>query len=65
MSNEERKRPYAKPCIERVTLVGEEMAGTTVNCKRAAPPGGGGKNTTTPTPCTIATGPRCRDAYGS
>ncbi|MBI4536563.1 MAG: hypothetical protein HY712_01245 [candidate division NC10 bacterium] len=64
MSNEGRKRPYAKPSIERVNLVGEEMAGTP-NCKSTFPPGGGGRNVTPPTPCTISGPGRCRDSTGS
>jgi hypothetical protein len=67
MSNDGQKMPYAKPAIERVNLVGEEMAQTTANCKRAFPPGGGGKNRTAPTVCRITggSGGLCRDTHGS
>jgi len=64
MSDAGSKRPYAKPTIERVNLVGEEMAGATPNCKRASPPGGGGKNISAPNACRI-TAPACRDTQGS
>lgn len=57
------KRPYQKPTIERIDLVGEEMAGVP-NCKRTT---GGGKNQTFPNPCRITGGApvRCRDSRGS
>jgi hypothetical protein len=64
MSEAGSKRSYAKPTIERVNLVGEEMAATTPNCKRAFPPGGGGKNVSAPTACRI-TAPACKDSRGS
>jgi hypothetical protein len=56
-------RPYQKPVLERINLVGEETAAVP-NCKRTT---GGGKNQTFPNPCRT-TGPpatRCRDSRGS
>lgn len=57
------KRPYAKPAIERIDLVGEETAAVP-NCKRD---NGGGKNRSFPNPCrtTGGAGNKCFDALGS
>lgn len=57
------KRPYRKPVVERIDLVGEETAAVP-NCKRTT---GGGKNRTFPNPCrtTGGVGLRCRDSLGS
>ncbi len=62
MSDEGEKKPYAKPRIERVSLVGEEMAGTIAACKRAS--GGGGKNSSSV--CEIINKKlQCKTAHGS
>jgi hypothetical protein len=55
------KRPYEKPVIERIELLGEEMVATP-NCKRTT---GGGKNMTFPSACRITGGTTCRDSRGS
>jgi len=63
MTSEPTKRPSVKPVIERITLVGEEMAANP-NCKRS---NGGGKGATFPSPCQITggVGQGCRDSRGS
>jgi hypothetical protein len=55
------KRLYQKPVIERIDLVGEEVAAVP-NCKRAT---GGGKNQTFPNPCDTKSVAKCRDSLGS
>jgi hypothetical protein len=59
----EEKQPYRRPTIERIDLVGEEMAAVP-NCKRT---NGGGKNRSFPNPCRITggAGVRCFDQRGS
>lgn len=63
MATEPMKRLYARPTIERITLVGEESAAVP-NCKRAT---GGGKNRSFPNPCRTGGGAatRCYDSLGS
>ncbi len=61
MTSEPKKRDYAKPVIERISLVGEETAAVP-NCKRS---NGGGRNKTYPNPCDTWSAAKCRDNQGS
>ena len=53
------KRPYQKPMIEQITLLGEET--TVVGCKQET---GGGKNASIGNPCN-APGKACKTINGS
>jgi len=55
------KRPYQKPTIERIILLGEEM--TIAGCKQDT---GGGKGQMVPNPCDLGTKPKnCKTVFGS
>ena len=51
------KRPYQKPTVEQITLLGEET--TVAGCKQAT---GGGKGATIGTSCRVAA---CKFTLGS
>jgi hypothetical protein len=59
----QRKRPYVKPQLQRIDLVGEETAAVP-NCKRDT---GGGRNRSFPNPCRTwgSVNNRCFDTRGS